>query len=335
MVYTSRWITVAEGVRIPGNLWIEVEGPGENLEEVLVCFANAGISALPVLSLAFNSAVHEAELEIGFETTPDVEEREYFQAYIPPERTIAHVTRLGRAELALPVVQTMFASVDRERLLRAANQYRLALESWKLGRESLSIAHLWMAVEALTKVQIRQSMAAENVSTPRDLAARLGVDLRDLDAIVRKKLLLGDDDECYQKAREASDGFEHGYLGYETIRAHAEAIRHRAAGYVRTSIFRLAGVPELAMQSLLQSPYDKPVGYWPLAKYLRGTLLGRSNNLAAAGSAYPFMKWHPVVTACSLGSDGRLQMTSSETFTAELGEGIEYKQTSYEVWEPG
>src|SRR5688572_30571531 len=101
IVYTSRWINNSEDVRISGDIWIEVTGEGQDLDEVLPRFANAGISVLPVLSLVFNAAIHEADIEIGFESTPGAKEREYFQAYLSPERTIGHIWRLGRRELAL------------------------------------------------------------------------------------------------------------------------------------------------------------------------------------------------------------------------------------------
>lgn len=215
IVYTSRWINNSEGVRIPGDVWIEVSGHGENLDEVLTRFANAGISVLPVLSLTFNAAIHEPDIEIGFESTAGAQEREYFQSYLSPERTIAHVSRLARADLALSVAQAVFKHLDAQRLLRAANQYRLALESWKLGRESLSIAHLWMAIEALTKVQMRESMAETGATTPQDLAERLCVNLKQLDATLRRDHILNGNGDCYKRAKEASDGFEHGFLGYD------------------------------------------------------------------------------------------------------------------------
>lgn len=334
IVYASRWINNSEGVRIPGDIWIEVAGQGESLDEVLTRFANAGISVLPVLSVVFNAAIHEADVEIGFESTPGAKEREYFQAYLSPERTIGHVWRLGRHELALSVIDVMFRHVDAERLLRAANQYRLALESWKLGRESLSTAHLWMAIEALTKVQMRQAMAELGVATTVELAQKLGVELKQLDATLRRDRILNGNVDCYKKAKEASDGFEHGYLGYEAIRENAESVRHELAKHVRASIFRLANVACATIDELTRGPYDKPVGYWPLAKYVRGTLLGTSEQLAAPGNNYPFIKWNPVVTACSV-SDGNINITTKETFTAELGEGIGYNQRSYEVWQPG
>ncbi len=178
-------------------------------------------------------------------------------------------------------------------------------------------------------------MVQQAISTKEELAKSLGVtDQRQFEPTIRRKYLLKGDDECYAKARKASDRFEHGYLGYEVIRTHVEAGRHRLADYVRACIFHLTDVPAESIERLLRAPYDKPVGHWPLAKYLRGTLQGKVDQLAAAGSAYPFVKWNPVVTACALGPDGQIKMTTRDRFTAELGDGATSTQRSYGVWEP-
>ena len=34
------------------------------------------------------------------------------------------------------------------RLTRAVGQYALALDNWRLGKETLALAHLWMGMEA-------------------------------------------------------------------------------------------------------------------------------------------------------------------------------------------
>ena len=86
IVYTSRWIRKDENVTIPGHLWIEVRGKGTNLEDILVPFANAGLALLPLLSLSANAAMGDPEIELGFDCSPEVSERDYFQNYVPPGR---------------------------------------------------------------------------------------------------------------------------------------------------------------------------------------------------------------------------------------------------------
>jgi hypothetical protein len=152
---------------------------------------------------------------------------------------------------------------------------------------------------------------------------------------VRKDLLLDGDAECYDKCRQASDGFEHGFLGYDEIRELSKDIRHRMAEYVRTATLKLCGLEDEALQVLTKDPFDKPLGHWPLAKYLRGRLLGDNPELAANGNAYPFMRWKTVIKNCEVGEDGRMHMKLNEEFTPELGEGISFEAQSWEVWKPG
>ena len=135
--YTTRWLNRGEGVYIPGHLWIEIVGTGENLESALAPYANAGIAFLPVLSLVSNAAIGEPDVEIGFESTPASNRRSYFQSYLTPESGVIHAARQVNRQAVIDTLEACHASPEQERLLRAANQYRLALNSWRLGRESL------------------------------------------------------------------------------------------------------------------------------------------------------------------------------------------------------
>jgi len=333
VTYATRWLDRGENVRVPGHLWIEIVGGGEVLEDVLVPYANAGLAALAMLSLASNASIPEPDIEIGFDSSAGVAERDYFQSYLPPEREALHVGRHANIPAIAAVLRALASSTESERLLRAANQYRLALESWKLGRESLSLAHLWMALEALTKAKIRKECAAAGLDSEEELAVRLGVDLRQLDPMIRK-LILQNDDECYRKAKAASDGFEHGFLGYDQMRGYAKDVRHRMATHVRSAILRLGDVPDQILDILLSDPFDKPLGHWPLAKYMRGRLVGDSPVLAQEGNQYPFLRWNPKVNSCAPDGVGKLNIQFSESFTPELADGISLQPQSVEVWQP-
>jgi hypothetical protein len=335
VVYTSRWIKSGPNVTVPGHLWVEVRGKGKSLEESLVPFANAGFALLPTLSLSANAAIGGPELDVAFDSTPGISERDYFQSYVAPESGVLHTARLINVNATTALLNAIARHGDGERLRRAANQYRLALDSWRLGRETLSLAHLWMGLEALAKAKIRAECEARGGSSERDLADSLGVESKHLQAAVRKDLLLAGDGECYAKAKDASDGLEHGFLGYDKIHELSKDVRHRMAGYVRTAILTLCGLQSEAVEVLTKDPFDKPLGHWPLAKYLRGRLLGTNPELAAKGNAYPFMRWKTVIKECGVGEDGKLHMKFNEELTAELGEGISFEGGSWEVWEPG
>jgi hypothetical protein len=78
-----------------------------------------------------------------------------------------------------------------------------------------------MAVEALTKVQRNELMRAHGAQSNQSLAVKLKVRKEELDATVRKQYLPAGDADCYKKAKDASDGFEHGYMGFDVIRSNA------------------------------------------------------------------------------------------------------------------
>jgi hypothetical protein len=189
-----------------------------------------------------------------------------------------------------------------------------------------------MAVEALTKAKIRSECVARGLPDAASLARSLGVELKNLDATIRLKHLLQDDDECYTKGKEASDAFEHGYRNFDHIFALAHQVRRKMAAYVRSSIFDIAMLESDAKAKLLSKPFNEPLGHWPVAKYLRGTLKGGGQNLPVPGARYPFMRWATEIKKCEVKADGTLQMDITEKMTAELGEGITFSPKSLEAW---
>ncbi|NKE72993.1 hypothetical protein [Candidatus Manganitrophus noduliformans] len=334
MVYTSRWIKKSETVIVPGQLWIEIKGHGYDLEESLVSFANAGLALLPILAVSANTAIGEPEIEVAFDSTPNVSEHDYFQNYVPPESGVVHFARYIDVKTSAALLDAINRHSESERLRRAANQYRLALDSWKPGRETLSLAHLWMALEALTKARIRFECTARGLSSEVELANILGVETNQLDSAIRRDLILNGDEECYRKSKQASDGFEHGFLGYDKIRELSKDVRHRMAKYIRNAILELSGLEAEPLRVLTSDPYDKPMGSWSIIKYVRGRLLGKSPELAAKGNAYPFLRWKPVINKCEILEDGKINIQVSYNLTVELAEGISFQPISYEAWKP-
>ena len=331
ITYTSRWIQRRPDLTLPGHLWIEVQGSGRSLEDVIVPLANAGLSMLPIIAVCTNAAIGEPEVELAFENTPGATERDYFQCYVPPETAIIHNARLVRVKETVAVIDALAKHPDSERLRRGANQYRLALEAWRLGRESIALAHLWMALEAITKAKIRTELGRRNLAKEKELADSLDVPLKDLDPTVRKALILEGDTDCYRKAKEASDGFEHGFLDFSKIIENAKDVRHRMARYVRKAILEMLDLEQSDLETL--EKLGKPLGYWPIVKYFRGKLISDEDTLAPKGKAYPFLRWKPIIKNLSITQDGKFNYVLTESLTAELGEGVLFKPQSIEIWQ--
>lgn len=333
VAYATRWLKQSETVTVPGHMWIEVRGCAPDLETAIGPFADAGLAGIPVIATSSNAAVNEPEIELAFESTQCSKEREYFQSFIPPESNILHTSRVVDAQATVTLIDALKVHPDRERLLRAINQYNLSLQNWKFGRATIALAHLWMAAEALTKVRIRAECTARKLFTSKELATVIGVEIGQLDAAIRRDFILRGDKECYKEAKEASDGFEHGYLRFDRILQLSRQVRHRMAGYVRTEIFDLAVLNDDAKARLLSEPFAKPLGPSRVAKYLRGTLIGEVENMASSGNEYPFIRWATKIKKCEFDIDGKLQIQLKEILTPELATGVAFKPISMETWQ--
>jgi hypothetical protein len=330
--YTTRWLKRSEDVLVPGHLWVEITGTGDALENVLPVYANTALMLLPVLALSSNAAIRDPEIELGFDSTPGIAERDYFQSYVPPEAGIVHLGRHIDVNATAELIDTMARNPYAERLMRAAEQYRQSLDSWRLGGETLVLAHLWMASEVLTKPIIAIESAKRGCKNNLALAEQLGVKLEHLDSTIRKNFILNGDEDCYRKAKAASDGLEHGFLGFDTIRSHAADVRHRMSTYVRNTILELSNIEAGTLAKLIAEPFHEPIGHFPITKYIRGKLLGAGENLAAQGNAYPFVRWNPIIKSCKPNEAGKLVYEMTESFTMELGAGIAFQAGSYEAW---
>lgn len=333
VTYASRWLKVNENELMPGHIWIEIRGQGSTLEEAIAPFANAGLMAIPIMALCSNAAIGDPEVEIAFDSTPDLTERDYFQSFVPFETGLLHAGRVINIEATIAFFDVLKKHSESERLLRAISQYHLTLNSWKLGHSIIALAHLWMAMEALTEVKLRSELATRGLKNDQALADDLGVEIKLLRPTIRKKLILNDD-ECYRKAKQASDGFEHGFEGLAKLRELSAEVRHRMANYIRFAIFELSGLEQGVMKTLISAPYDKPLGNWNIAKYLRGKLIGTGMQLARPGNAYPYIKWKSGIKKIAIDQVGNLEVQMTETFEPELAEGVSFQPSSHEVWKP-
>lgn len=335
ITYKSRWINGKNAAQLPGQLWIEVVGDAPDIKSAVSFLGNIGLKWLSVLSLVANAAIGHPTIELAFESASEKNERDFFQAFVRPERHELSEGRMANIQFIADVFRSILANKESERLIRAANQYRFAIDNWRAGTEALALAHCWMAIEALTKVQISRLHVEHGTDSNESLASLLSIKIEDLDATVRKRFLLNGDIECYRKAKKASDGFEHGFLEFEEISANAADVAERLAKYVRSAIFSLSGLSQQMTDNLLSEPYDSPLGTWPLLKFITGKLIGSSSDIAPNGQAYPFMRWRSTVESCSFDPPGRMNVKIKDSLTAELGEGVSFRLSSVQVWRGG
>jgi hypothetical protein len=319
---------------VPRGLHIEVTGPSLDLETALNTFGSSAQMMLPILVTTMNAPIGTPDLEIAFETTSGREERDYFQQFLREPLFSPIIPRKMDNSLLLAVLGALETHPEHERLRRAMGYYAHALEQWKgPGTELIVLASIYMGMEAMTPVELRAELAVRSL-TPQQLAESWGIELKQLDSTVRKRLLFENDEATYEKARKASDGFEHAYRAFPELHADAKEVLQKATGYLRTAVVRRLALEPPFTARLLAPPYDTPF-YLHFAKYLRGKLVGVKDNTAAPGQLYPIMLWSSTVTEITTPDDQDPGIRFTDTIKPRLADGVAFAGSSFELWGSG
>lgn len=328
---------------LPGDLWIDARGPARSIENAVSIFGGIAELLTNIISFSTNAAILDLEPELVFNNTSGLKNRDFLQIMLPRKQRTFHSGRKVNSETTIALIKAIESNSEKERILRAISQYSLALRHWRWGHEILATAHLYIGIEALTMSIIRLRLAESNISEEQ-LARDLEIDIdklppnntlpQALESAIRKKILFQGDDQCYKDAKAASDGFEHGFMPFDEIRNKARPVRDKTASYLRKAILNIVGINSTYHEILLNTPYDVPLGYWPVAKYMRGQLLGDSDRLAAKGKEYPTMSWRSSIKSITVSALGEYNITFEEKLRAHLGAGISFKRKSFEVWAP-
>jgi hypothetical protein len=317
---------------VPNGLWVEVSGTSNApLQEAMEAYANTALGFLPLIVVSANAWIDDVQIDLAFDNTRERNEREFFQRFSTALEPDA--VRFGRRvdrDATFALIVAIANHGEAERLRRAAEQYRQALANWLNGHEVLASAHLWIAVEALTKVGLRRACEHEDTSAP-ELAEKWGVRLQELDGEIRRRLIFQNDVATARKAREASDGLEHAYLGFGALRGLAAETRDATAGYVREAILEFADLDEPWRERLLKNTYGKPLRSW-IEKYLRGTFIGAADDLAAPDQAYPIFFHRHELKQATAEPDGTYKIQMEETLRGSFNEQLSFQGTSFEVW---
>jgi len=128
-----------------------------------------------------------------------------------------------------------------------------------------------------------------------------------------------------------SDGLEHGYEGFLKLHELGQEIRNSTAGYLRTAIIDLSGVPQEAAQILLTAPLNEPSDSRKISHRIRGRIVGDSDQVTGdAGSPYP----HYIAKEAfklQAAENGGYQISGTHNLTASIGHGLAFQNYSFEV----
>lgn len=324
---------------LPMDLWVEALGTASDVQSAGEAFGNAALEINNYIALIVNASMGHLETHLIFDATPGTTEHEFLQSFLPDRPVTVVPGRRIDIELLKEVLLALAKHPERERLSRAAVQYVEALRSWRPGHEITCLAHLYMGVECVTKAVLREHLR----STGKDeeqLAAEWQVNSPDklkrrkmIDGEARRRLVFGGDEQCARKAREVSDGFEHGYSDFGSMRKPAQETIVKTAAYLRRAILETVGIEVALLERALGPKYSVPRGPLMLVRYVRGTLIGSAEQLAADGQLYPMFHWQSGLQMVRIGEEGVYQFTPKDTVTANFGPAVQMSHARYEVWD--
>jgi hypothetical protein len=319
---------------VPRELWIDARGSARSLNSAVTEFTNAALFFSTVISFCANGYAADCRFHLAYDNTPGLTKREFFEHFVEDERGLPRPSRRIDRALAETAIDVLGRHKHTERLRRAIVQYVLALKYWGKGEETLAVAHLFMGMETLVPVMRKNELARLKLVEPQELADHWGIPKSALDPTIRLDSLFQGDQECHKYAKRASDGVEHGYLGFDEIRAIAVDVREKTAAYLRTAIIKLLQLPTDTEQGLLKSPYEKPIGTEKYVRYLRGHLESDNDELAPEGYEYPIVQWRFAVTSFELTENDEFRLGLSQRITPRLAENVSFRPTSVEIYGP-
>jgi hypothetical protein len=173
---------------------------------------------------------------------------------------------------------------------RALAQYLLALDNWFIGGESMSLAHLFIAAETLTPAVIRAECDERGI-TKEDLAREQNIDpatdekwRQELHAAIRRERVFRADAETHRKAKEASDGLEHGFMELIEIHDRARAVAETTFSYVRECIIDLLKMNDDDRKKLMDK---EPLDVQSHRRMMRGLLVPTASPIDEYLSSVP------------------------------------------------
>jgi hypothetical protein len=342
VIYRTDYVDEGFSAAIPRSLWAEISGRAPSLDDAIGVLGQVGSSLGATIAFATNAHVGEFQPQLAFDATDGLTERDFFQSFIRAETGIPQAGRLVPEDALWPLIDAIANSPHRDRINRAIGQYAVALSHWRPGHEIFALAHLYMGMEALTKVAVRQLVESEGCNTEQQLIERLeGVDDgHQLEVHARRSILFGGELDLYRDARKASDDFEHGMANFDVIHQRAVAVRDRTAHLLRRAIVSSSGVAEPHATSLLSSPHDEPKEWWGYARHVRAKIVsetptaGTTEALAQHDKQYPMLTLKQRLTRFDQQSASRYEIDIETEATALLADGLKFEVSQIQVLGP-
>jgi len=332
-VFQTNYVEKGYDQPVPTYLRVELTGKAPDMPQAVAAFMGWAAPISSVLAVCSNAAMGQLETELVFDASPENEQHEFLQSYVPEWPLVPVPGRRIDVEVVNRVLNALAAHEKAGRISRAIAQYSEALSFLRPGREVSCLAHLYRGVEALSPAILRQH--EKKLSKTREqLAADWGVDGKRFENEARLRLIFDGDAECFEKARKASDAFEHGFLDYDAVRSLVKEVLRRTAGYLRRAIFRTLELNEDIISSrLCDGNYSVPRGPLLLVRYLRGQMIGKIEDLAAEGQQYPICEMQFPLATVLIGENRAYGFGTDIKVTPNIGEKAQFRLQRFETWD--
>lgn len=302
VVIRTRYEDIGLEQPAPREVCFEVTLPAQSIDDALAMAIDAAGLAT-ILAFTANTAVNDMQVHLAYEVTPEVVRRPLREYAGRAQQDIPWFGRFVDNEAFFQVLKACNQGEMVPRLGSAISAYQSALDYWHASSRLLSLAHLYMACDALTECLARLHRKRLDLSE-EDHARALGVVTStakcshcnrqsgwryDYLAAVRREYLFGNDESLYRTARKASDGFEHGYIGLPTLREDAALVTGKLFVVVRKGLLDVMGLDE-AVRARIEGL--EPVDVRGYAYYVEASLTGKVEDprgLAAVGERHPRM----------------------------------------------
>lgn len=255
-------------------------GEADSIDHAAEVYAPAVAAPLHLVAIGANAAVAEPHVVVAYELG-DGPPKYMLQRLAPQPSEPPLAGRVIAREVTARLLEAVVAHPRYERLRRSMEHYAEALRQVNPWSTIPPANALWIAVETLTDV-IVDRLCEEAGHADRDAMARaMGfVPRHDGDRShvyamrgeVRLRDVFAGNQSTHRDLKNASDGFEHGYMDFESVREHARRAFDPAAGLVRQAVLRECRVDLADLETLTRPPFENPLAMWPMRIFAAGTM---------------------------------------------------------------
>jgi hypothetical protein len=216
-------------------------------------------------------------------------------------------------------------------MTRALAQYEIALSHAVPGHEIMALAHLWIVAEILTPIFREREIARAGGKDA--LLQEWDIPINQLDASVRERCVLEGNHDLYSEARQASDGFEHGYLEISKIRALSSTRLNELWKCIRRAILRALDITDPL------GDHDEDVQGQPLpcvrtGRRVTAELVATEAELASGPLEYPMLSLSSEIKAVRHHPGGRYDIDYKDEYSFHIAPGAVFSNLRVEIVAP-